>query len=78
MLDIIYYPEGATGPVQDHLDSLVKERPEAFARLAVDLEILGAEGLRSRQITIRPMGDKLWELKRLYGGIQCHPKMTWF
>ena len=29
-----------------------------------------AEGLRSQQITVRPLGDKLWELKRLYDGIQ--------
>ena len=70
MLDINYYPEGISGPVKDFLDSLANERPEAFARLAVDLEVLGAEGLRSRQITIRPLGDKLWELKRLYGGVQ--------
>ena len=52
------------------LNWLVKERPKAFARLAIDLEVLGAEGLRSQQITIRPLGDKLWELKRLYDGIQ--------
>ena len=31
---------------------------------------MGAEGLRSQQITVRPLGDKLWELKRLYEGIQ--------
>jgi len=36
----------------------------------VDLEVLGSEGLRSKQITVRPLGDKLWELKRLYEGIQ--------
>jgi phage-related protein len=70
MIDIIYYPEGTSGPVKEYFASLAKIRPEAFARLAVDLEVLGAEGLRSRQITIRPLGDKLWELKRLYNGIQ--------
>ena len=26
--------------------------------------------MRSQQITLRPLGDKLWELKRLYDGIQ--------
>ena len=52
------------------MTALTKERPKAFARLALDLEVLGAEGLRSQQITIRPLGDKLWELKRLYDGIQ--------
>ena len=70
MLDILYYPEGNRGPVGDYLAQLAKERPKAFARLALDLEVLGAEGLRSQQITIRPLGEKLWELKRLYDGMQ--------
>ena len=70
MLEILYYPEGSSGPVKDYLDELVKERPKAFARLVMDLEVLGAEGLRSQQITVRPLGGKLWELKRLYDAIQ--------
>ncbi len=70
MLEILYYPEGNRGPVSEYLEQLARERPKAFARLAVDLEILGAEGLRSQQITIRHLGDKLWEIKRLYEGIQ--------
>lgn len=70
MLEILYYPEGNRGPVREYLSELAKERPKAFARVALDLEVLGAEGLRSQQITIRPLGDKLWELKRLYDGIQ--------
>ena len=70
MLEILYYPEGSRGPVRDYLSELVKERPKAFARLVLDLEVLGAEGLRSGQITVRPLGNKLWELKRLYDGIQ--------
>ena len=70
MLEILYHPEGNRGPVRDYLTGLAKERPKAFARLALDLEVLGAEGLRSQQITIRSLGDKLWELKRLYEGIQ--------
>ena len=70
MLQILYYPEGSHGPVAEHLGQLAKERPKAFARLVLDLEILGAEGLRSGQITVRPLGDKLWELKRFYEGVQ--------
>ena len=70
MLEILYYPEGNRGPVREHFSQLAKERPKAFARLALDLETLGAEGLRSQQITVRPLGDKLWELKRRYDGIQ--------
>lgn len=70
MPEILYYPDGDSGPVRDSLSELARQRPKAFARLALDLEVLGAEGLRSRQITIRPLGDKLWELKRLYEGIQ--------
>lgn len=70
MSEIYYYPYGDSGPVKDYLEWLVKERPKAFARLVVDLEVLGAEGLRSKQVTIRPLGDKLWELKRKYDGTQ--------
>lgn len=70
MLDILYYPEGERGPVKHYLDWLVEERPKAYIRLVVDIEILGAEGLRSKRITIRPLGDKLWELKRNYEGVQ--------
>ena len=70
MLGIYYYPEGDSGPVKNYLDWLVKERPKAFARLTVDLEVLGAEGLRSQRIAIRPLGHKLWELKRQYEGVQ--------
>lgn len=69
MLDVLYYPDGHRGPVSEYLDRLVRERPKAFSRIAVDLEVLGAEGLRSSQITIRPLGDQLWELKRSYDGI---------
>ena len=65
MLTILYYPAGNYGPVGEHLAQLAKERPKAFAKLALDLEVLGAEGLRSQQMMIRPLGDKLWELKRL-------------
>ena len=70
MLAVLYYPEGNHGPVREFLEELAKQHPKAFARLALDVEVLGAEGLRSQQITIRPLGNKLWELKRLYDGIQ--------
>ena len=70
MLDILYYPDGNHGPVRDYLTELAKGRPKAFGRLALDLEVLGAEGLRSQQVTIRSLGNKLWELKRLYDGVQ--------
>ena len=70
MLEILYYPEGNKGPVAEHLTQLAKERPKAFAKLAIDLEVLGAEGFRSQRITLRPLGNKLWELKRFYDGIQ--------
>lgn len=48
MLEILYYPEGSKGPVKDYLETLVQDHPKAFARLALDLEVLGAEGLRSQ------------------------------
>ena len=69
-ITICYYPEGSSGPVKDYLDGLAVERPAAYVKLALDLEILGAEGLRSKQITIRPLGQGLWELKRLFEGTQ--------
>ena len=70
MLAVLYYPDGNYGPVAEHLAQLAKECPKAFARLVLDLEVLGAVGLRSQQITIRLLGEKLWELKRLYNGVQ--------
>jgi len=70
VLEILYYPEGSRGPVREYLDGLVKDHPKAFARLALDMEVLAAEGLRAQQITVRPLGNKLWELKRDYDGIQ--------
>ena len=70
MLEILYYPEGNRGPVRDYLNELASEHPKAFARLVLDLEVLGAEGLRSQQVAIRSLGGRLWELKRPYDGIQ--------
>lgn len=70
MLEILCYPDGQHGPVREFLEQLAKRHPKVFARLALDLEVLGAEGLRSPRVTVRPLGDKLWELKRLYDGIQ--------
>lgn len=69
-IKICFYPEGRSGPVKDYLAELAAERPAAYVKLALDLEILGAEGLRSKQITIRPLGQGLWELKRLFEGTQ--------
>lgn len=70
MMEILYYPARDRGPVWDYLAGLAKERPKAFTQLAVDLEVMGIEGLRSSRITVRPMGGGLWELKRLHEGIQ--------
>ena len=70
MLEILYYPAGDREPVKDHLTFLAKSRPKTFSRLAVDLEILGTEGLRSQRIIIRPMGNGLWELKWLLHSIE--------
>ena len=52
------------------MDELVEKRPTAFVKLSLDLEVLGAEGLRSGHIVVRPLGLGLWELKRSYEGIQ--------
>ena len=70
MLRILYYPDRSKGPVKDYQDKLEVERPEAHGRWMRDLEVLGVEGLHSPNITVRPIGNGLWELKRLYDGIQ--------
>lgn len=70
MLEILYYPDGSHGPVAEHLVRMQADRPKAYARIKLDLDLLGVDGLRSRQVTVRPLGAKLWELKRLYEGIQ--------
>ncbi|MCX5787371.1 MAG: type II toxin-antitoxin system RelE/ParE family toxin [Elusimicrobia bacterium] len=69
-LEIAYYPARDAGPVKDYLEALSESRPAAFVKLALDLETLGAEGLRSKQVGIRPLGKGLWELKRLFEGTQ--------
>lgn len=69
-LKLRFFPGGADGPVKWFLEDLAKDRPGAYVKLALDLRILGAEGLRSGRLTLRPMGGGLWELKRAYQGIQ--------
>ena len=66
----MYYPHGDRGPVGFFFDHLAQTRPKALARLVLDVEILGAEGLQSQQISVRSLGEKLWELRRLYDGMQ--------
>ena len=70
MLQLLFYPYGDDGPVKDELDRLEAERPKASARIELDLDVLSMEGLRSSRIVIRPLGHKLWELKRSYDGIE--------
>jgi phage-related protein len=67
---IVFYPEGGSGPVKEYLEELLIRRPDASTKLSVDLWILAAEGLRSHRISVRPMGQGLWELKRLFEGVQ--------
>ena len=69
-LRVVFYPEGDSGPVLCFLEELKARRPAVLVKLAVDLKALEVEGLRSNKISIRPMGDGLWELKRLFEGVQ--------
>ena len=69
-LKIVFYPAGDSGPVEKYFDELKVRRPDASARLALDLKALEEEGLRSHQVSVRPLGQGLWELKRLFQGIQ--------
>lgn len=69
-MKIRFYPEGDAGPVRDHLEDLADARPAAYVKLALDLQSLGAEGVRARQASVRALGRGLWELKRRFEGIQ--------
>ncbi len=69
-LKVRYYPQGDTGPVRDFLEQVAAQHPEAYIKLVLDLQTLGAEGLRSKQISIRSLGRGLWELRRLFEGVQ--------
>ena len=65
-----FFPSGTDGPVKSFLDNLVRGRPRAYLKLALDLEVLGADGMRSPQISVRSMGAGLWELRRGFEGVQ--------
>ena len=69
-MKIQYFPSGDCGYVFDYFEHLLKIKPKALARLLLDLKILGAEGLQSKQISIRLLYKGLWELRRKYEGIQ--------
>jgi len=69
-IQIHFYPDDDNGPIKDYLDELKVRHEKAHWKLIKDLNILRLEGLRSPSLTIRPMGAGLWELKRLYDGIQ--------
>lgn len=69
-LRVCYRRQGGSEPVRRYLEELAARRPAAYVKLALDLQTLGAEGPRSNGITVRPLGDGLWELKRLFEGIQ--------
>lgn len=49
-LRIQFYPDGGDGPVRAFMDQLARERPRTYLRLALDLEVLGAEGARSSRV----------------------------
>lgn len=68
-LKIAFFPDGDAGPVKEFLAALHAERPKARLKLAFDLEVLRFHGLRASPISVRPMGEGLWELKRRYDGI---------
>ena len=69
-LRVLFYPEGFSGPVANYFEELEVRWPSARLKLALDLKVLELEGVRSNQISVRPMGQGLWELKRLFQGVQ--------
>ena len=70
-LAVQFYPDGEHGLVREYLEGLRGrgDRRKALARLLADLDILSQEGMRSRRISIRSLGEGLWELRRSYQGI---------
>ena len=56
---ILFYPDGSSGPAKEFLEDIAVHRPAAYIKLTLDLEILGAEGPRSKQISVRPLGERL-------------------
>ncbi len=71
MLTIEFYPDGSHGPVQEYFEHLrgQGDRRKALARLLADLDIMTQEGLISSRISVRSMGQGLWELRRMYQGV---------
>lgn len=71
MLAIEFYPDGSRGPVQEYFEQLRGrgDRRKALARLLSDIEILSHEGLLSSRISVRSLGQGLWELRRMRQGV---------
>ena len=73
-ITIYFYPYKTDGYVKEHLEKLRlnPQRKAVWSRLAQDIAILQAEGLRSGQIDIKPLGGihgGLWELRRKFDKI---------
>ena len=71
MLTIEFYPDGSYGPVQEYFNQLrgQGDRRKGLARLLSDLDTLAQEGLLSSRISVRSLGQGLWELRRAYQGV---------
>lgn len=57
--------------LREYFEELRKQghRRKALARLLADLDILGNEGLSSKAIAVRSLGEGLWEIRRIYQGV---------
>jgi phage-related protein len=71
VLTIEHYPDGSQGPVQKYFEYLRSrgDRRKALGRLLDDLDILAVEGLSSSRISVRSLGQALWELRRTHQGV---------
>jgi len=70
-IEVVFYRSSAgRSPAEGFLEDLAVRKPAALARLRLDLDLLGVEGLRSQSLSIRSLGNGLWELRRQYEGIQ--------
>jgi phage-related protein len=71
MLTIEFYPGGSRGPVKEYFEQLRArgDRRKALAKLISDIDILAQEGLLSSRISVRSIGQGLWELRRMHQGV---------
>lgn len=65
-LTVRFYPAGDEEPVKEYLNQLNKsdQLRKAMVRIIQYIQTLASQGLRAQQISVRSLGQHLWELRR--------------